>query len=146
MKFNFFSEDDDVPLPKYIVRRESIGYSSRKVWTVRERNGENSKNPCFFYDGNLYFLHKTYETVGLFYNNKMFEENKWDVPKTIQELEMIADKMIKMDIVPFAAGSADWRQTSEWFVSIVFNSVDLLYIVIFDLAYIVLDVVRSFLV
>ena len=41
MKFNFFSEDDDVPLPKYIVRRESIGYSSRKVWTVRERNGEN---------------------------------------------------------------------------------------------------------
>ena len=75
------------------------------------------------YDGNLYFLPKTYETVGLFYNNKMFEENKWDVPKTIQELEMIADKMIKMDIVPFATGSADWRQTSEWFVSIVFNSV-----------------------
>ena len=75
------------------------------------------------YDGKLYFLPKTYETIGLFYYNKMFEENRWNVPKTIPELEMIADKMIKMNIVPFAAGSADWRQTSEWFVSIVFNSV-----------------------
>ena len=40
MKFNFFSDDDDVPLPKYIVRHESIGYSSKKVWTVREKLGD----------------------------------------------------------------------------------------------------------
>ena len=41
MKINFFSDDDDIPLPKYIIRHESIGYSSKKVWTVREKKGEN---------------------------------------------------------------------------------------------------------
>ena len=75
------------------------------------------------YDGKLYFLPKTYETIGLFYNSKMFEDNDWNIPKTIPEMEAIADEMITMNIVPFAAGSADWRQASEWFVSIVFNSV-----------------------
>ncbi len=40
MKFCLLA-DDDVPLPKYIIRHERVGYGSRKVWTVRENAGIN---------------------------------------------------------------------------------------------------------
>ena len=38
MKFCLLG-DDAVPRPKYIIRHERVGYSSRKLWTVRENIG-----------------------------------------------------------------------------------------------------------
>jgi raffinose/stachyose/melibiose transport system substrate-binding protein len=75
------------------------------------------------FDGKLYALPKTYETLGLFYNKTLFAKNGWTPPKTIPELEALADKMLAAGIVPFGAGNADWRPTNEHYVSIVLNSI-----------------------
>lgn len=75
------------------------------------------------YDGKLYALPKTYETLGLFYNKTLFAANGWEAPTTIAELETLADAMLAKGIVPFGAGNADWRPTNEHYVSIVLNSV-----------------------
>ncbi|EAR52129.1 putative sugar-binding lipoprotein [Oceanicola granulosus HTCC2516] len=75
------------------------------------------------YDGTLYALPKTYETLGLYYNASLFEENGWEVPGSIAELETLADEMLAKDIVPFAAGNSDWRGANEWFVSLALNAV-----------------------
>ena len=75
------------------------------------------------YNGKLYALPKTYETLGLFYNKTLFDDEGWTPPTTIAELEMLADAMLAKGIVPFAAGNADWRPTNEHYVSIVINSV-----------------------
>jgi raffinose/stachyose/melibiose transport system substrate-binding protein len=75
------------------------------------------------YDGKLYALPKTYETLGLFYNQALFDEKGWVAPKTIAELDVLAQAMLVEGIVPFAAGNADWRGTNEWYVSIALNSV-----------------------
>ena len=45
------------------------------------------------YDGKLYALPKTYETLGLFYNKTLFDKNGWKAPTTIAELEALADEM-----------------------------------------------------
>ena len=75
------------------------------------------------YNGKLYALPKTYETLGLFYNKTLFDANGWSAPKTIAELETLADAMKAKKIVPFGAGNADWRPTNEHYVSLVLNSV-----------------------
>ena len=75
------------------------------------------------YNGKIYALPKTYETVGLFYNKTLFAQKNWQPPKTLDELETIADAMLKDGITPFAAGNADWRGANEWFVTLALNSV-----------------------
>lgn len=75
------------------------------------------------YSGKLYALPKTYETLGLFYNATLFKKQGWTSPKSISDLEIIADQMLKMNIIPFAAGNATWRPTNEHYVSIVLNAV-----------------------
>lgn len=75
------------------------------------------------YDGKLYALPKTYETLGLFYNKTLFDEHGWTPPTNIDELEALCDEMIAAGITPFAAGNANWRGANEWFVSIALNSI-----------------------
>ncbi len=75
------------------------------------------------YDGKLYALPKTYETLGLFYNKTLFDKNGWKAPTSIAEIEDLADKMLAMGIVPFSAGNANWRPANEHYVSIVLNSI-----------------------
>lgn len=75
------------------------------------------------YDGKLYALPKTYETLGLFYNKTLFAKKGWDVPKTTEEVEALADKMLAEGIIPFSAGNANWRPANEHYVSIALNSI-----------------------
>ena len=75
------------------------------------------------YDGKLYALAKTYETLGLFYNKTLFNTNGWKAPTTIAEFESLADEMKAKGLVPFGAGNADWRPANEHYVSIVLNSI-----------------------
>lgn len=75
------------------------------------------------YNGKLYALAKTYETLGLFYNKTLFAKKGWTPPTTIPELEKLADTMKSEGLVPFAGGNADWRGANEWHVSIVLNSI-----------------------
>lgn len=96
------------------------GYAAEYGWNERIL-------PVFLemgkYDGKLYALPKTYETLGLFYNKTLFEEHGWQVPTTIEELETVADAMLEEKIVPFASGNANWRPANEHYVSLVFNSI-----------------------
>jgi raffinose/stachyose/melibiose transport system substrate-binding protein len=75
------------------------------------------------YNGKLYALAKTYETLGLFYNKTLFDKNSWKAPTTVAEFEALADEMKAKGLVPFGAGNADWRPANEHYVSIVLNSV-----------------------
>lgn len=75
------------------------------------------------YDGTLYALPKTYETLGLFYNKKLFEENGWTAPQTIEEMEAIAAAALEKGIIPFGAGNSNWQGANEWHVTMVMNSI-----------------------
>lgn len=115
------------PGPSYVASMAQAGqllplddYAAKLGWADRIL-------PVFLelgkYDGKLYALPKTYETLGLFYNQKLFDENGWTAPTTIAELETLADAMLAKGLVPFAAGNADWRPTNEHYVSIILNSI-----------------------
>lgn len=69
----------------------------------------------------LYALPKTYESMALFYNKTLFDENGWKAPKTLQELDTLAAAMLAKNITPFAAGNADWKGANEWLVTAVLN-------------------------
>ncbi|PIO96532.1 Extracellular solute-binding protein family 1 [uncultured Pleomorphomonas sp.] len=75
------------------------------------------------YDGKLYALPKTYETLGIFFNQTFFDKNGWKAPTTIAELEALADEALKAKLVPFAAGNANWRPANEHYVTIALNSI-----------------------
>ncbi len=74
------------------------------------------------YDGKLYSLPKTYESMHLYYDKVLFQRNGWTPPKTLAELETLAEAMKAKGLVPFGAGNADWRGTNEWYVTIVLNN------------------------
>lgn len=113
--------------PSYVASMAQAGqllalddYAQKLGWTDRVL-------PVFIklgkYNGKLYAMPKTYETLGLFFNKALFAKEGWTPPKTIAELETLADTMLAKGLVPFAAGNADWRPTNEHYVSIVLNSV-----------------------
>lgn len=72
-------------------------------------------------NGKLYSLPKTYETVNLYYNKSLFDQNGWRAPKTLKELDTLAASMLAKGIVPFGGGNADWRGANEWLVTAAFN-------------------------
>jgi raffinose/stachyose/melibiose transport system substrate-binding protein len=113
--------------PSYVAPMAQSGqlmplddYAAKYKW-------DNRILPVFLkmgeYNGKIYALPKTYETVGLFYNKTLFAQKNWQPPKTLDELEAVADAMLKDGITPFAAGNADWRGANEWFVTLALNSV-----------------------
>ena len=115
------------PGPAYVAAMAGAGqllplddYAAKLGWT-------DSVLPVFLsmgtYEGKLYALPKTYETLGLFYNKTLFEANGWTAPTSIAELEILADAMLAKKIIPFGAGNADWRGANEHYVSIILNSV-----------------------
>ena len=69
----------------------------------------------------LYALPKTYESMALFYNKTLFDENGWKVPKNLKELDTLAAAMLAKNIIPFAEGNADLKGVNEWLVTTVFN-------------------------
>ncbi len=112
------------PGPSYVASMAQAGqllplddHAAQYGWTDRIL-------PVFLdlgtYDGQLYALPKTYETLGLLYNKTLIEEHGW-TPTTIAGLEMLADAMLAKGIVPFGAGNADRRPTNEHSVSIVLS-------------------------
>lgn len=73
-------------------------------------------------DGKLYSLPMSYESMVLFRNETLFEEKGWSVPRTRADIEAIATDAMGQGIVPFAAGNAEWKGATEWFVTAFFNN------------------------
>jgi raffinose/stachyose/melibiose transport system substrate-binding protein len=74
-------------------------------------------------DGKLYSLTDELETVLLYYNKTLFEENGWELPNTIDELNALAEEIDAAGIIPFADANADWRPANEWFIGEYLNHV-----------------------
>ena len=67
-------------------------------------------------DGQLYSLSDELETLVLYYNVDVFEENGWTPPDTMDELEALAEEVAAAGYTVFSHGNASWRPTNEHFV------------------------------
>ena len=67
-------------------------------------------------DGKLYSIPAEIETLVLYYNKNLFEENGWEVPATLDEMMALAQQIDEAGIIPFAHTNAEWRPANEWFV------------------------------
>ena len=71
----------------------------------------------------LYSVPVELETLVLYYNKTLFEENGWTPPTTIDELVALAEEIAAADVIPFAHANAEWRPSNEWFVGEFLNHV-----------------------
>lgn len=74
-------------------------------------------------DGELYSLADEMETLVVYYNKTLFEENGWEVPQTMTELHALAATIDEAGVIPFAHANAEWRPANEWFVGEYLNHV-----------------------
>lgn len=74
------------------------------------------------FEGELYSIPLTYESMVLIYNKTLFEENGWTPPTTLEEMETLATTMDEMGIVPFAYGNVGWQPTNEHLLGIYWNN------------------------
>jgi len=72
-------------------------------------------------DGQLYSIPNEIETLVLYYNKTLFEQNGWELPTTLDELTALAEQVQAAGIVPFANSNAEWRPANEWFVGEFLN-------------------------
>ena len=73
-------------------------------------------------NGKLYSIPNEIETLVLYYNKTLFEENGWEPPKTMDELmTLAADRSSDAGIIPFAHANPEWRPANEWFVGEFLN-------------------------
>jgi multiple sugar transport system substrate-binding protein len=56
-------------------------------------------------DGQLYFVPFNYYCWGIHYRPSLFEENGWEPPATMEDLQSLASNMQDAGIVPFALGN-----------------------------------------
>lgn len=61
----------------------------------------------FTYDGKLYGLPRNTDIAVFYYNEKMFKDNGWEIPKTYDELLALADKINAAGITPVAMDGGD---------------------------------------
>lgn len=61
----------------------------------------------YTYDGKLYGLPRNTDVQCIFYNQKMFEENKWEIPETYDDLIALAGKIDEKGIIPMAMDGGD---------------------------------------
>jgi len=69
----------------------------------------------------LYSLPGSYQTLVVFYNKTLFQQKGWKPPTNRAELEALAQEAQGQGIMPFIAGNADSRPSSEWFTTMFLN-------------------------
>ncbi len=69
----------------------------------------------------LYSLPGSYPTLIIYYNKTLFAQKGWTVPTNRQEFESLAAEAMGQGIMPFMAGNADSRGSSEWYTTMFFN-------------------------
>ena len=63
--------------------------------------------------GDLYALPNSLNTMGVFYNKVLFEENGWEIPTTFEELEAIMDDALSQGLYASVTGNKGWRPVNE---------------------------------
>lgn len=64
-------------------------------------------------DGKLYSLTNGISTMGVFYNKKVLEDNGWEVPTTIEEMEKIMDEAMEKGLYASVTGNKGWQPVNE---------------------------------
>ena len=113
------------PGPSFVMQLALAGQladldSFAEEYGWAERFAQNSLN-LGMADGKLYSIPNEIETLVLYYNATLFEENGWEVPKTLDELMALAHTVADAGIIPFAHANAEWRPANEWFVGEFLN-------------------------
>ena len=72
-------------------------------------------------DGKLVCLPGGYETMIMLYNPATLQQHGWKVPTTRAEFEAICTDAKAKGLIPVAAGNADWRPASEWWITMALN-------------------------
>jgi raffinose/stachyose/melibiose transport system substrate-binding protein len=67
-------------------------------------------------DGQLFSLSDELETLLMYYNTTVFEENGWALPDTMEDLNALGEMVAAAGYTVFSHGNADWRPSNEWFV------------------------------
>lgn len=75
------------------------------------------------YKGDLISIPYHYETMVLYYNKTIFEQNGWKTPKNWDELVKLCEAIDAKGMIPFAYGSADFTIANSWMTSIFFSYV-----------------------
>lgn len=74
-------------------------------------------------NGTLYSLPQELETVVLYYNKTVFEQNGWTPPKTMDELVALADQIHAAGIMPFAGQGGECQACNEWYFTEFINKI-----------------------
>jgi raffinose/stachyose/melibiose transport system substrate-binding protein len=93
-------------------------YAAEFGWNDRFAAGSLSLGMA---DGKLYSIPSEIETLVLYYNKTLFEQNGWEPPATLDELTALAETIDAAGIIPFAHTNAEWRPSNEWFVGEFLN-------------------------
>lgn len=68
--------------------------------------------------GSLYSLPNSLNTLGIFYNKQVLEENGWEPPTTIEELEAIMDEALAKGMYASVTGNKGWKPVNENYASL----------------------------
>lgn len=73
-------------------------------------------------EGALYSIPLTYESMVLFYNKTLFEEQGWTPPTTIDELNALAEQITAAGKKVFAYNNAEWQPSNEHLLGVYWNN------------------------
>jgi len=93
-------------------------YAEQLGWGERFAEGSLDLGTA---DGQLFSIPNEIETLVLYYNKTLFEQNEWQPPTTQDELLALAEEVNAAGIIPFANANAEWRPANEWFVGEMLN-------------------------
>lgn len=93
-------------------------YAAEMGWTDRFAEGSLDLGKA---KGKLYSIPTEFETLVLYYNKTLFEQNGWEPPTTLDELMALSAKIDEAGIIPFAHSNAEWRPSNEWFIGEMLN-------------------------
>ena len=74
-------------------------------------------------NGQLYSLPQELETIVLYYNKTVFEENGWEPPTNMDELVALADEIAETDIIPLAGQGGECQACNEWYFTEFVNKI-----------------------
>lgn len=93
---------------------EQYGWEDRLLTPLYESGKVN---------GTLYSLANGISTMGVFYNKKVLEDNGWEVPTTIEEMEAIMDEAMEKGLYASVTGNKGWQPVNENYGSLFLTHV-----------------------
>ena len=69
----------------------------------------------FSKDGKLFGLPRNSDIMGIYYNEKMFQDNGWEIPKSYDELLALGETITAAGIIPMAMDGGDGWPLAIWY-------------------------------